>query len=292
MVVVEKVLGFVLALSAVTALSACNQNLSGSHSKHQILEEDTGVTAQLLEGKPVRERVTAASKSVVLIEMTAADRSPIAHCTGTLIDRYTVLTAAHCFDITRIPEIRGFNLIFANSLAEKNQLNTRIGRAYSIHPHFNREKNLDHDVAVLFFRGGAPVGFEPVNIDQDTKADYSNEVVYVYGYGRTEDENRSPFKGVLHKGAMKIDDYFTRFSDRYWTQVTSESFMCKGDSGGPQFYHKGDVLKIVGINSGTLATRRLPDGSYSCRAQGQATKVAPFAPWIKYQAAEMRKKYF
>ena len=289
--VAEKVFGLLLALSAVTVLSACNQNLTGSHPTHQVLEEDTGLTAQLLEGKPVRERSTAASKSVVLIEMTAADRSPIAHCTGTLIDRYTVLTAAHCFDITRIPEIRGFNVIFANSLAEKNQMNTRIGRAYSIHPQFNRQKLLDSDVAVLFVRAGAPAGFEPVNIDQDVQADYSNEVVYVYGYGRTEDENSSPFKGVLHKGAMKIDDYFRRFSDRYWTQAASDSFLCKGDSGGPQFYNKGDVLKVVGINSGTLATRRLPDGSFSCRAQGQATKVATFAPWIKYQAAEMRKKY-
>ncbi|MNL23589.1 Trypsin [compost metagenome] len=87
------------------------------------------------------------------------------------------------------------------------------------------------------------------------------------------------------------DPDYNRYSDRYLTKIDSEASICQGDSGGPQFYNEKNVLKVVGVNSGVLG-RQLPNGKHSCKGQGQATKVARFAPWIKKEIKALKKKYW
>lgn len=251
----------------------------------------------IINGTRVEKRESDAARSVVMVELLDTDNRRLGFCTGTLIESNIVLTAAHCFDLRHFPSLRKFNVLFVNSLRERSAAVARRGVAYSMNAAYNREGGLDHDIAVVLFQNAAPSGFNSVRIDEDPNANYGSRNVYVYGYGRTEDytgqkqQPEKPNPGILHRGVMLIDAEYNRFSDRYLTQAESETSLCQGDSGGPQFYHERGVLKVIGVNSGVIG-RKLPNGRTSCKGQGQATKVARFAPWIKKEIKALKKKYW
>jgi secreted trypsin-like serine protease len=252
----------------------------------------------IINGTPIEARESAAAKSVVMVELLNGDNQRLGFCTGTLItESNIVLTAAHCFDLRIFPSLRKFNVLFVNSLRQRSAAVARKGVAFSLNAAYNRDGGLDHDIAVLLFQNAAPPGFAPVAIDQDANANYGSKTLFVYGYGRTEDytglpnQEERPNPGILHRGLMMVDPDYNRFSDRYFTKIDSETSLCQGDSGGPQFFNEKSVLKVVGVNSGVLG-KELPNGKHSCKGQGQATKVARFAPWIKKEIKALKKKYW
>ena len=251
----------------------------------------------IINGKPVGARESAAAKSVVMVEMLNNDNQRLGFCTGTLIEANIVLTAAHCFDLRIFPKLRKFNILFVNSLAERSAAVVRKGVAYTMNSDYNSAGQVDHDIAVALFQYAAPTGFAPVKMDEDVTANYGSKILYVYGYGRTldyhgrKDRPEARSMGVLHRGLMMVESDYYRYEDRYYTRMDSGSTICQGDSGGPQFYNEGKVLKVVGVNSAVFGDK-LPNGQSSCRAQGQATKVARFAPWIKKEIKAMKKKYW
>lgn len=238
------------------------------------------VDSSIINGTPVTERRTRAAQSVVLLEALDHRNRIIGLCSGTLISEGAFLTAAHCLDPMAMPTLRSFNLVFTEDYTPGKAFVRRAGvRAY-LHPRYNSSGTHDHDIAVGFFAGGIPSRYYWVRFDTNQRADYSGKTVYVYGYGRTVDwtVDETAEMGRLHRGLMKIDDSYLRQADRYRTSTASESYICHGDSGGPQFYHENGVLKIIGVNSATIVSKHGP--KKTCLGLAQATKVAAASDWI------------
>ncbi|KYG64490.1 hypothetical protein AZI85_03490 [Bdellovibrio bacteriovorus] len=268
--------------TASTMLIACSPDISS----HDALTSAPGTS--VIGGQPITERTTEASRSVILVEMTNRFGQGLGFCTGTLIGPHTVLTAGHCFDKQRLPSLSGVNIIFTTKKYSMYQRSAVARKAsdWEIHPDYNSTKKLyDHDIAVVRFEVSIPDGFQPVDFDTDRRTDYSNEEVYVYGYGRSKDytgrknQDIYAYLGQLHRGILKIDSSYHRSDDRYWTVSGADTSICQGDSGGPQFYHKEGVLKIIGVNSAVLGPK-LANGQYSCMGITQATKVGAASDWI------------
>lgn len=276
-----------VSLIVTTTLMGC----APQRETPETLNMDT--SHSIIGGEDIHERASAASKSVVFLELTNRVGQVITFCTGTLIAPQTVLTAGHCFDSKVVPNLDGFNVVFTSNYVPFNNYIKRRGLRRAVHKYFNSNPGYyDHDIAIGVFSGDIPAGYSPVNIDTNTSANYSASVVYAYGFGRSKDytdaigSNPMSFMGQLRRGAVQIDSNYNRHPDRYWTTGRGPVFICQGDSGGPQFYHNNGVLKVIGVNS-AVYTPDGPDKNLTCKAVAQITKVAPFAEWIRKTRAKL-----
>lgn len=270
-------------------------NNSAHNSTHNSTQNVGGVQprfSSIVGGTIVKERSTRAAKSLVLIEFFNQHQQKISTCAAALVGPQTLLTAAHCFDLRRLRMV-SFRVVFQDRGGARSPRKALWGQGYSMHPKYNKHKVFDHDIALAVFEGVLPSGFAPVNIDSDVNANYANQKVYVYGYGRSSNETGSNQTGNekkeiarLRRGVMFVGLDYTQYPDRYITSAESKTFLCSGDSGGPQFYHEKGVLKIIGVNSAHFG-ELLPNGKRACTGLAQATKVAPFHEWIMIEQKKL-----
>ncbi|UOF01328.1 S1 family peptidase [Bdellovibrio reynosensis] len=274
-------LSFLLSVVAL-ALSACAPSSDFSSFD---LENSSGI----INGEKITERTTKAARSVVLLEFYNGVGSTISICSGTLISERSVLTAAHCLDKTKNPNIAGFRINFTN---KKNALGVsmgekRIGTVFVGHPDYKMTKiSIHNDIAIAFFSGGIPAGYNTMAYDSDIYANHGNKTVYVYGYGKTKEHGKGIVTGgagTLHRGVIKLADNWNAAPDRYFTSPKdNKSFICSGDSGGPQFLDENGSVKVIGVVSGVVGQYSW-NGKVKCISTSMAAKVGVFSPWIAEQ---------
>jgi hypothetical protein len=225
-------------------------------------------------------------------------------CSGTLITRNVVLTAAHC-----IPKDKGVGLVFSVKITD--------GRAYRpasvtvVHADYIdrlshpdpadptkkiMEKNRN-DIALIYFKGDLPSGYEPAPILDDTSLATAGTTTTVAGYGVYNDGSNIVAPGVIASnlagsgtGLLRsanvtvLDDEFSE-TETVLDQ-TSGMGACKGDSGGPAYVQVGHTFHVWGVASWGVS--KVPKGS--CLEYAIYTKVEPYKPWIA-KALEIFERY-
>lgn len=269
----------------------------------------------LLNGQFVNARQNAAERSLVFLTHTGHDGKPFFLCSASLIAPGVVLTAAHCLDHKIQESLGDVQVVFSNTFSFDPNKVIRNATRTVIHPDYNtspiesfkwvqdKQSNqwvqkpdlvsqFDHDVALVFFEGRIPTGFQTIRIDEDRNRVLAGKKVLLYGYGYNSDPALSlnPILAprALQRGRAVVELSIDNQSDLYWTKKDSTHSLCTGDSGGPQVLVENNIPRIVGVNSCSGGEYIEKTKKISCKGRSRFARVSFFADWIKKEMEKSR----
>lgn len=200
-------------------------------------------------------------------------------CTGTLISKKIVLTAAHCLDNSG-SAIKSISVIFTQDVSKVAQENIRHGVKSQIHELFLTTAGSQgswNDIALIKLDKDAPTGVKFAKLPSIVSIPLKTKTPIIQaGFGRQEATRMpaSDTSGVLKKvSGIEVINVVQNGQELLLKEDGKGS--CNGDSGGPAFTKSASGrLTQVGINSrGT--------DPYSCIGVGVFTSVAAHLDWIR-----------
>jgi hypothetical protein len=211
---------------------------------------------------PAREAPELAPYVVMVV-----DRRDMSYCTGSVIDKRTVLTAAHCVgkpDETAVL-LRGGD-------GQSVFLQTSD---VAVHPGFRpdaaRRGALSIDLALVRIAEPLPAGFRPVSLSETSRVEIGQQLS-IAGFGIT-DETMPKTGGVLREGLVEVGGSTPPFLIMLSDPEGQGLGGCTGDSGAPIFAPgQPGVLAVAIWAKGANGQR--------CGAATEAALVAPQRHWF------------
>jgi len=157
-------------------------------------------------------------------------------CTGTLISKRTVATAAHCaygHSASRMTFVIGPN-------AYSPQASLRVVSA-KVHPQYN-PSSISNDIALVTLAQDAPVA--PMNVLDHMDSSWVRRNMLFVGYGTTSGTSRqSGQKRAVTIALSQVSSTTFRYDD-------PNKNTCYGDSGGPAFFiDSSNQYWLAGVTS-------------------------------------------
>lgn len=255
-----------IALLGLALFASCapnNQNASNA------------LAGNIVGGKSV-SAADQKKSGVVGIVITTADGMGV--CTGSLIAKNIVLTAAHCLDESESP-IKNIFVVFAESIDKAKPEQIRVAATGVANENFAPSApdsgKAWNDVALLKLAEDAPADFALAQLpDANLKLTVGMQLIQS-GYGRAEALRASTkdTSGVLRTvSGIGILSLTPDALEMNLNEAKKGS--CNGDSGGPALLKTSKGPVIVGIDSrGNSQT--------SCIGVGIYTSVVGQLAWIK-----------
>ena len=244
-----------LATVAVALLMACAAALAADAQTYQ---------AQVVGGTAVPNGKYS-FVAALLDERLLGDDEDKQFCGGTLIDKNSVLTAAHCVDWISEGPLR---VVVGRTVLSSDQGQKRHVSRIFIHPRYNSYTNAN-DAAVLKL-GSSVSGIAPIKraTASQNYLESPGRRATVAGWGNTIKQPPSGGAGTNHPDRMRearvplvSDSKANEIYDRYFRRSTGYipplmvaagkegKDTCQGDSGGPLFAKTPNGPRQIGITS-------------------------------------------
>lgn len=244
----------VVVLASLFVVVACSQQ------KNSISGD---FTAGIINGQTVQ------SSDPIAKHLVAITDDKWENCTGTLIAKNLVLTAAHC-------ETKGEAMYVAFGLEVSednlNQVERHQVTNYRLIPGHEKAMGSPNenwkDLMIVEFEGEAPAGYTPAKFLDDDSVLQNGTMVTFAGYGVTNGHSQKG-DGTLRKTQSPIKD--TKFSDTEIQTDERRTGTCNIDSGGPAFVQVNGELLYWGVTS---------RGAANCNKDGVYTRINAYRDWV------------
>jgi secreted trypsin-like serine protease len=232
----------------------------------------------IVGGKSVGSRDSMATKAVMVLARLNDHESSL--CTGTLIARNVVITAAHCLTGAKSARVVFDVDPVCNSDYNPNTQSIDV-RKFAVHPKYNEKIKGKDDLALLKLRSPAPSNYEVIPLYDGTSQLSSQRVTYA-GYGRTRENDE--LSQALRTVVKNYSD--TKVLPNGRNLVTSQingRGICQGDSGGPVFFEVNNRMQLAGVNS-VVAGR---SEASVCRGISEAMYIPAHMEWINKKLSDL-----
>ncbi len=265
----------VIALAASIALASGCAKDNGPKS-----EADSELRAGNIVGGTVADASFQKANGVVGLIMLSEGGQGL--CTGTLISKRIVLTAAHCLADS---ELTGVAVVFAPNVSSPTEDQIRFGVKIAVHQAYGLAglslSGSHNDIALLKLDSDAPADFQPARLPASDNLKAKTMLTQA-GFGKTQALRNTP--GDTSGTLKKVDgiQLIAKSKDGKELLMNEDGKgSCNGDSGGPAYAKAADgKLTQVGLNS------RGTDGK-TCIGVGIYTNVAAHLAWIRAQSVAL-----
>ncbi|WP_141734833.1 leucine-rich repeat domain-containing protein [Oligoflexus tunisiensis] len=244
----------------------------------------------MVGGQPVPENSPAYVSTVSLskISRTGLD----SFCSGTLIARNLVLTAAHCVEGFKNP--KQFVVLFGKGQDDPAAVSLPVAAFQSYRPKDGSRYFPNFDIAWVKLEGEAPAGYEPAEIlrsaDQLEDLLGQEDAILLAGYGRTKTDCPSSEAGCSGQ-RLQVQTHLRRFvNTSHYSQLMvigpKPLFgTCSGDSGGSAFAQIQGRWYVLGdLNGKNLAlnTKAVWDSERICESgESIYTFAGAYVDWLQ-----------
>lgn len=194
-------------------------------------------------------------------------------CTGSIIEKDLILTAAHCVDNASPKDIE---VNFGFTIGGTNSIKYKAHSLYLHEKYVHTKELLDNDIAIIRLAKAVPAPYLPLDLEESrTLSLQKGDKITALGYGKIR-TGLFTGKGTLRSATISIEE-FAIDSQLITLNQKEGTGVCFGDSGGPSFTLKNGKPVLVGVTSYVTAE----EGKNSdCKQNSGLSNPNYFYNWI------------